>query len=40
MYTGEKIPVLGAVMVPVKYESQQKKLGTLIVEGDRPNLLG
>lgn len=24
-YTGEKIPVLGAVMVPVKYESQQKK---------------
>ena len=25
MYTGGKIPVLGAVMVPVKYESQQKK---------------
>jgi len=24
-YTGEKIPVLGAVTVPVKYESQQKK---------------
>lgn len=39
-YTGEKIPVLGAVMVPVKYESQQKKLNALIAKGGRPNLLG
>ena len=39
-YTGEKIPVLGAVMVPVKYGSQQKKLNALIVEGGGPNLLG
>ena len=37
-YTGEKIPVLGAVVVPVKYHSQQKKLKALIVKGGRPNL--
>ena len=39
-YTGEKIPVLGAVMVPVNYGSQQKKLNVLIVKGGGPNLLG
>ena len=39
-YTGEKIPVQGAVTVPVKYESQQKKLNALIVKGGGPNLLG
>lgn len=39
-YTGEKIPVLGAVMVPVKYEGQHKNLNALIVKGDGPNLLG
>ena len=39
-YTGEKIPVLGAVMVPVKYEDQHKNLNALIVKGDGPNLLG
>lgn len=39
-YTGERIPVLGAVMVPVKYEGQKKNLNALIVKGDGPNLLG
>ena len=39
-YRGEKILVLGTVMVPVKYESQQKKLNALIVKGGGPNLLG
>ena len=34
------MPVLGAVMVPVKYGSQQKKLNALIAEGGGPNLLG
>ena len=36
----EKIPVLGAFMVPVKYGSQQKKLNGFIVKGGGPNLLG
>ena len=35
-----KIPVLGAVMVPVTYGSQQKKLNALIVKAGEPNLLG
>ena len=35
-----KIPVLGAVMVPVKYGSQLKKLNALIVKDGGPNLLG
>ena len=39
-YTGEKIAVLGAVVVPVIYQSQQKKLKALIVKGGGPNLLG
>ena len=39
-YTGERIPVLGAVMVPVKYEGQKKNLNALIVKGDGLNLLG
>ena len=39
-YTGEKIAVLGAVVVPVIYQSQQKKLKALIVRGGGPNLLG
>ena len=39
-YTGGKIPVLGAVMVPVKYGNQQQELEALIVKGSGPNLLG
>ena len=39
-YTGEKIPVLRAVVVPVKYQSQENKLNALIVTGGSPNLLG
>ena len=39
-YTGERIPVLGAVMVPVEYEGKKKNLNALIVAGNGPNLLG
>lgn len=39
-YTGERIPVLGAVMVPVEYEGRKKNLNALIVAGNGPNLLG
>ena len=39
-YTGERIPVLGAVMVPVEYEGKKKNLSALIVAGNGPNLLG
>ena len=40
-YTGERIPVLGAVMVTVEYEGKKKNLNALIVAGkNRPNLLG
>ena len=40
MYTGERIPVLGSVMVPVEYEGKKKNLNALIVAGNRPTLLG
>lgn len=39
-YTGERIPVLGAVMVPVEYEGKKRNLNALIVAGNGPNLLG
>ena len=39
-YTGERIPVLGAVMVPVEYEGKKKNLNALIIAGNGPNLLG
>ena len=39
-YTGQKIPVLGKVTVPVTYEGQKGNLSALVVEGEGPNLLG
>ena len=39
-YTGEKIPVVGMVMVPVKYENQPHDLSSMVVKSPGPNLLG
>lgn len=40
-YTGEKIPVLGKVMVPVKYGKQDCiELQAIVVKGDGPDLIG
>ncbi|KAL9985219.1 hypothetical protein ACROYT_G007595, partial [Oculina patagonica] len=39
-YTGEKIPVLGEVLIPVKYQNQQHDLPAMVVKGPGPNLLG
>ena len=39
-YTGEKIPVLGEVLIPVKYENQQHNLPAMVVKSPGPNLLG
>ena len=38
-YIGERIPVAGEVMVPVRYESQQHNLLALVVKWQGPNLL-
>ena len=38
-YTGETIPVLGTVMVAVKYDNQQQVVQAMIVQGSGPNLL-
>ena len=39
-YTGERISVAGAVMVPVKYQDQRYCLPAIVVKGPGPNLLG
>ena len=39
-YTGEKISVLGQIMVDVKYGKQHKTLPLYVVKGDGPSLLG
>ena len=39
-YTGEKIPVSGEVLIPVKYQNQQHNLPALVVMSPGPNLLG
>ena len=39
-YTGEKIPVIGTVMIPVEYGEQKHKLSAVVVQGPGPNLLG
>ncbi|KAG1941992.1 retrotransposable element [Pimephales promelas] len=39
-YTGDKIPVLGEIKVPVTYEGQQCSLPLIVVKGDKPPLLG
>ena len=40
-YSGEKIPILGKISVPVKYSSNvEKVLGLVVVQGKRPALFG
>ena len=39
-YTGEKISVLGQIMIDVKYSKQYKQLPLYVVKGDDPSLLG
>ena len=39
-YTGDIIPVLGKVLVPVKYGEQEWKLPLVVVKGSKPPLLG
>lgn len=39
-YTGDTIPVLGKILVPVKYGEQEWELPLLVVKGCKPPLLG
>ena len=39
-YSGKKIPVLGNISVPVKYDNQEKVLDLIVVEGNLPALFG
>ena len=39
-YSGEKIPVVGKITVPVKYENQEHILNLIVVEGNLPALFG
>ena len=39
-YSGEKIPVLGKMSVPVRYDNQEKVLDLIVVEGNLPALFG
>ncbi|KAK3747889.1 hypothetical protein QZH41_001353 [Actinostola sp. cb2023] len=39
-YTGEKIPIKGMALVPIKYEGQLHELPAMVVESKGPNLLG
>ena len=40
-YSGEKVPILGKISVPVKYSSNDEKVLDLVVEqGKRPALFG
>ena len=39
-YSGEKIPVVGKITVPVKYENQEHILDLIVVEGNLPTLFG
>lgn len=39
-YSGEKIPVVGKIAVPVKYENQEHILDLIVVEGNLPALFG
>ena len=39
-YSGEKIPVVGKITVPVKYENQEHILDLIVVEYNLPRLLG
>ena len=39
-YTGEKIPVSGEVLIPVKYQNQLHNLSAMVAKSPGPNLLG
>jgi len=39
-YTGEKISVLGKLIIDVKYGKQHKKLPLYVVDGNGPSLMG
>lgn len=39
-YTGDAIPVLGKIIVPVKHEGQEWRLPLVVVKGNKPPLLG
>ena len=39
-YSGEEIPVVGKITVPVKYENQEHILDLIVVEGNLPALFG
>ena len=39
-YSGERIPVVGKINVPVKYENQEHILDLIVVEGNLPALFG
>ena len=39
-YSGERIPVLRKISVPVKYDNQEKVLDLIVVEGNLPALFG
>ena len=39
-YTGEHIPVVGEMVTQVKYGSQAKQLGLIVVQGEGPSLFG
>ena len=39
-YSGEKIPAVGKITVPVKYENQEHIFDLIVVEGNLPALFG
>ena len=39
-YSGEKIPMVGKITVPVKYENQEHIIELIVVEGNLPALFG
>ena len=40
-YTGDRVPVLGSIKVPVRYNSgESQNMEVLVVKGDRPSLFG
>lgn len=40
MYTGEIVPIQGAITATVQYGEAKKQMSILVVQGDGPNLLG
>ena len=40
MFTGQKVPVVGKILVNVQYEGQCKQLPIIVVEDDKQSLLG